>query len=318
MMNYKRANINIALLKYWGKTDQAMNLPQQTSISVTADIFFTKTNVTIDKNLRKDKVILDDVELTGLAYTRVVQHLNTLRERFKQKSFCMITSFNNVFIRAGYASSASAFAALTAAYVSAIGEKVDEKELSRLARLGSGSAARSIHGGFVIWYKGTDHESSFAEKLPVEWPEFRMLFTVIDAKSKPISSRIGMQLTVEKAPSYGLFVQECQDLVDPMIKALKAQEIDTVGKLSERSAELMRNVMLEAGIEYHVPETQKLIQSIKAIRSKHHIPVYYTFDAGPNLILLTLADHVDKIIELIPGIKIEVSGVGGVISDTTT
>lgn len=153
-MNYKRANINIALLKYWGKRDQVINLPHQTSISVTADIFFTKTNVTIDKKLRKDKVFLDDKELTGLAYTRVVQHLNALRERFKQKSFCVVTSYNHVFIRAGYASSASAFAALTAAYVSAIGEKVDEKELSRLARLGSGSAARSIHGGFVVWHKG--------------------------------------------------------------------------------------------------------------------------------------------------------------------
>lgn len=316
-MNYKRANINIALLKYWGKRDQVINLPHQTSISVTADIFFTKTNVTIDKKLRKDKVFLDDKELTGLAYTRVVQHLNALRERFKQKSFCVVTSYNHVFIRAGYASSASAFAALTAAYVSAIGEKVDEKELSRLARLGSGSAARSIHGGFVIWHKGTNHETSFAEKLPVEWPELRLLFTVIDAKSKPISSRIGMQLTVEKAASFSVFVQQCEELVEPMIKAINAQEIDTVGKISERSAELMRNVMLEAGIEYHVPETQKLIQTIKAIRSKHHIPVYYTFDAGPNLILLTLAQHVDKVIELLPGIKIEVSGVGGGISDAT-
>lgn len=316
-MNYKRANINIALLKYWGKRDQVINLPHQTSISVTADIFFTKTNVTIDKKLRKDKVFLDDKELTGLAYTRVVQHLNALRERFKQKSFCVVTSYNHVFIRAGYASSASAFAALTAAYVSAIGEKVDEKELSRLARLGSGSAARSIHGGFVVWHKGTNHETSFAEKLPVEWPELRLLFTVIDAKSKPISSRIGMQLTVEKAASFSVFVQQCEELVEPMIKAINAQEIDTVGKISERSAELMRNVMLEAGIEYHVPETQKLIQTIKAIRSKHHIPVYYTFDAGPNLILLTLAQHVDKVIELLPGIKIEVSGVGGGISDAT-
>lgn len=316
-MNYKRANINIALLKYWGKRDQVINLPHQTSISVTADIFFTKTNVTIDKKLRKDKVFLDDKELTGLAYTRVVQHLNALRERFKQKSFCVVTSYNHVFIRAGYASSASAFAALTAAYVSAIGEKVDEKELSRLARLGSGSAARSIHGGFVVWHKGTNHETSFAEKLPVEWPELRLLFTVIDAKSKPISSRIGMQLTVEKAASFSVFVQQCEELVEPMIKAINAHEIDTVGKISERSAELMRNVMLEAGIEYHVPETQKLIQTIKAIRSKHHIPVYYTFDAGPNLILLTLAQHVDKVIELLPGIKIEVSGVGGGISDAT-
>lgn len=316
-MNYKRANVNIALLKYWGKSNQKLNLPHQTSVSVTADIFYTRTNVTLDPNLRRDKVFLDGKELTGLQYTRVVQHLITLREYFKRDEFCIVTSINNVYIRAGYASSASSFAALTAAYIAAIEAEVDPTEMSRLARLGSGSATRSIHGGFVVWHKGHDHESSYAEKLPMEWPEFRMLFTIIDPSIKRILSRIGMQITVEKAPSYALYVRQSNELVAPMIDALQKHEIDTVGRLAERSAELMRNVMLEAGIEYQTPATQKLIQTIKAIRSKYKIPVFYTFDAGPNLILLTTDKHVDTIIKLLPDIQIQVSGVGDGISDAT-
>ncbi|MFA5485600.1 MAG: diphosphomevalonate decarboxylase [Bacilli bacterium] len=314
-MKFKRANVNIALLKYWGKKDQKLNLPYQTSVSVTADLFYTRTNVTLDKNLKKDKVILDDKELTGLQYTRVVHHLNTMREYFKRDEHCVVTSINNVFIRAGYASSASGFAALTAAYIDAIGAKVSAKEMSCLARLGSGSATRSIHGGFVVWHQGESHETSFAEQIPIDWPEFRMLFTIIDSGAKRISSRIGMQITVEKAPSYDIYVRESNALVEPMIEGLKKYEIDTVGRIAERSAELMRNVMLEAGIEYHTPTTQKLIQKVRSMRSKHRIPVFYTFDAGPNLIILTLEKHVEQIIKLLPDVKIQVSGVGGGISD---
>jgi diphosphomevalonate decarboxylase len=124
-----------------------------------------------------------------------------------------------------------------------------------------------------------------------------------------------MQITIEKAPSYDIYVRQSNDLVAPMIDALMKHEIDTVGRIAERSAELMRNVMLEAGLEYHTPMTQKVIQSIRSIRSKHRIPVYYTFDAGPNLILLTLDKHVDQVMKLLPDVKIQVSGVGGGISD---
>lgn len=315
-MKFKRANVNIALLKYWGKADQKINLPFQTSLSVTADRFFTRTNVTIDPELTRDKVFLDGEELTSLHYTRVIQHLNTLREYFGRKEYCIVTSFNNVIVRAGFASSASGFAALTAAYISAIGISVDNTELSRIARLGSGSATRSIHGGFVIWHKGVDHKSSYGEKLDIEWPEFRLMFTILDTKSKKISSRIGMQLSVEKSPSYPAYVAQSNALVEPMIAALKTKDIVKVGRLSEQSAELMRNVMLEAGIEYHTDETRKLIQEIHSIREIHEFPVYYTFDAGANLILITLEQYVDRIVSLLPKIKIEVSEVGGGISDT--
>lgn len=314
-MNFKKANVNIALLKYWGKIDQSINLPAQTSISVTASNFYTLTNITLDPSLTKDKVFLDGKELTSLQYSRVISHLDTLRAHFKRSEHCIVTSYNNVYIRAGFASSASSFAALTAAYVEAIGAKVTQKELSKLARLGSGSAARSIHGGFVIWHKGEDHDTSFAEKLPITWPELRMIFTIIDSGIKPLSSRVGMQLCVEKAKSFAQFAAQSNALVEPMISALTAKDIDEVGELSEQSAELMRNVMLEAGIEYHTPATQKLINTILSIREQHNIPVYYTFDAGPNLILLTTEAYVDKVLALLPNVKTEIGMVGGAISD---
>ncbi|MGI6735213.1 MAG: diphosphomevalonate decarboxylase [Bacilli bacterium] len=317
-MKYKKANVNIAILKYWGKADTTINLPYQTSVSITADNFYTLTNVELDPNAKKDVVILDDKALTGIQYTRVAHHLDALRKHFGRSEYCIVTSYNHVFIKAGYASSASAFAALAAAYVDAIGAKVSKKELSRLARLGSGSATRSVHGGFVIWHRGKNHKTSFAEKLPIDWPEFRMLFTIIDPGIKKVSSRVGMQITVEKSKSYSIYVKESNDLVEPLIEALNAKDIEAVGHISERSAELMRNVMLEAGLEYHTPKTQKLIQTIRSIRSKHKIPVFYTFDAGPNLILFTLEQYVNDIIRLLPDVEIQVSGVGGGITNANS
>ncbi len=314
-MKFKRANVNIALLKYWGKTDQKLKLPQQTSISVTADAFYTRTNVTLDPTLSKDKVFLDGKELTSLQYNRVIQHLNELRARFKRTEYCVVTSFNNVYLRAGFASSASSFAALTAAYLDAIGAKVTKKEMSRLARLGSGSATRSIHGGFVIWRKGFDHESSYAEQLKIKWPVFRLIFTIIDPSIKTISSQVGMQLCVEKAPSFSSFIAKCSELVAPMIEALEKKDLAAIGDLSEQSAELMRNVMLEAGVDYHTPKTQIMINRIHTLREQYNLPVYYTFDAGPNLILLTTAEHVDAILAHLDDVETVVSKVGGGISD---
>lgn len=314
-MDFKRANVNIALLKYWGKADQNLNLPVQTSISVSADVFYTLTNVTLDPTLIKDKVILDGKELGGVQLSRVISHLNMLRDYFKRSEYCIVTSYNHVYIRAGFASSASAFAALTAAYVKAIGQDVSEEELSRLARLGSGSASRSIHGGFVVWHKGSDHKSSFAERLNIDWPAFRLLFVVVDASIKPVSSRLGMQLCADKSPSFATFAKESNALVAPMIDALEKRDLDGVGKLSEQSAEMMRNVMLEAGIEYHTPATQKLIHDVRTLRNKYNIPVYYTFDAGPNLILLTTEDHVAAIVDRLPSLQIIPSTIGGAISD---
>lgn len=316
-MDFKRANVNIALLKYWGKADQNLNLPVQTSISVSADAFYTLTNVTLDPGLTKDRVILDDIELGAVQYTRVIAHLNMLRQHFNRTEFCLVTSYNHVYIRAGFASSASAFAALTAAYVAAIGAEVSNEELSRLARLGSGSASRSIHGGFVVWHKGSDHASSFAESLNIDWPAFRMLFVVVDASIKKISSRVGMQLCAEKSPSFNKYALESNALVPPMIKALQAHDLQRMGELCEQSAEMMRNVMLEAGIEYHVPLTQKIIHDIQSLRAKHHIPVYYTFDAGPNLILFTTDEYVEVVTKHLKDTKIVVSGIGGPISDET-
>ncbi|HZJ89327.1 MAG TPA: diphosphomevalonate decarboxylase [Bacilli bacterium] len=313
-MTYIRANVNIALLKYWGKQNVELNLPYQTSISATSDVFYTDTKVEIVDSLTEDEVFLDGQKLSGIPYIRVVQHLNTLRKHFKQKAFVRVRSFNTVYIKAGFASSASAFAALTAAYTVAINKRVSKIELSRLARIGSGSAARSLHGGFVIWHKGVSHESSFAEQLPVSWPNFRMIFTLIETSEKKVSSRVGMQICVEKSPSFNNFVREGGHHVELMIDALLRNDLHAVGEIAEQNAELMYNVMLEAGLEYQTEATRKLIEKVKDIRKRKEIPVYYTFDAGPNLILLTEAEYVEDITKLLEGVRLEVSKVGGPFS----
>ena len=102
-MKYKKANVNIAILKYWGKVNALINIPYQTSISVTADNFYTLTNVELDPKATKDIVILDGTALSGISYTRVAHHLEALRKHFKRKEYCIVNSINRVFTKAGYA-----------------------------------------------------------------------------------------------------------------------------------------------------------------------------------------------------------------------
>ena len=188
-MKYKKANVNIAILKYWGKADTTINLPYQTSVSITADNFYTLTNVELDPNAKKDVVILDDKALTGIQYTRVAHHLDALRKHFGRGEYCIVTSYNHVFIKAGYASSASAFAALAAAYVDAIGAKVSKRTVTTCA-----TWFRFCYAFSSWWFcdlaSRKNHKTSFAEKLPIDWPEFRMLFTIIDPGIKTVSAEL--------------------------------------------------------------------------------------------------------------------------------
>src|SRR5699024_4363557 len=151
-----RAHTNIALIKYWGKRNEQLILPTNNSLSLTLDGFSTTTTVEFREDLQQDVFMLDDAAVSGQAYERVVQFLDVVR-RYAGKTdrHAHVTSTNNVPTAAGFASSASGFAALAAASARALGLSLADHELSRLTRQGSGSACRSIYGGFVEWQQGT-------------------------------------------------------------------------------------------------------------------------------------------------------------------
>ena len=162
-----RAHTNIALIKYWGKRDQALFLPVTSSLSLTLDAFYTDTQVTFDAQLAHDRFILDGQEQEASQVAKVSAFLDRFRALAQTDCRALVTSTNHVPTAAGLASSASAYAALACATNAALGLDLSQRQLSILARQGSGSASRSLFGGFVIWHagQGEDSDSSYAEPL---------------------------------------------------------------------------------------------------------------------------------------------------------
>ncbi len=160
------AHANIALAKYWGKRDEALALPATSSLSLTLDAFHATTTVTLDAAASEDSGTLDGRPMSDGEVVRVRRFLDLVRSLAGSSVRASVTSVSTVPTGAGLASSASGFAALAGAAAAAYGLDLDPRALSRLARRGSGSAARSVFGGLVVWHAGTDDASSFAEPVP--------------------------------------------------------------------------------------------------------------------------------------------------------
>src|SRR5690625_4101414 len=165
-----QAHTNIALIKYWGKRHESLILPTNNSLSVTFDGFHTTTTVTFDEQLKQDSFYLNGEQISGIPYERVTNFLDLVRKKAQKTLYAKVESKNNVPTAAGFASSASGFAALAAAASRALQLELDETTLSRLTRQGSGSACRSIYGGFVEWQKGQaeDGTDSYAVQIAKE------------------------------------------------------------------------------------------------------------------------------------------------------
>src|SRR5690625_3856942 len=163
-----KAHTNIALIKYWGKRDESLILPTNNSLSLTLDAFYTTTKVQFDLELEEDIFNLDGQVVQGVQYDRVKQFLDMIRAYADQLNiFAKVDSTNTVPTAAGFASSASGFAALAAASTHALGLDLSDQELSRLTRMGSGSACRSIYGGFAEWEQGQKEDGSDSYAVPI-------------------------------------------------------------------------------------------------------------------------------------------------------
>src|SRR5664279_3207660 len=165
------AHPNIAFIKYWGNHDDSMRLPANPSISMNLDGLYTQTTVIWKAKLTADQLTLNGQVDTSAALERVAAHLTLLRRHLPVTNYAAVESVNNFPTGVGIASSAAGFAALTVAAVAAAGIDLSEHELSTLARLGSGSAARSVPTGFVEWRTGDTHKESYAESFapPDHW-----------------------------------------------------------------------------------------------------------------------------------------------------
>lgn len=293
-----KAHTNIALIKYWGKADEDLIIPMNNSLSLTLDAFYTETTVTFSEELTTDIFYLDDVLQDEAGTTKISRFLDLVRQKADCPLFAEVKSYNHVPTAAGLASSASGLAALTAACNQALQLNLSDKDLSRLARRGSGSACRSIFPGFVEWQKGTNDETSFAEPVPSSgWEdELAMIFILINDQEKDVSSRDGMRRTVETSAFYPGWLQTTpQDLASAKI-AIHAQDFNKLGAITENNALKMHGTTLAAvpPFTYWSPDSLKAMNAVKKIRATG-LACYFTMDAGPNVKVLCQKKDVAKI-----------------------
>jgi len=304
------ANANIALVKYWGKRNEKLILPYNSSISMTCDGLFTITTVDFSKKYKKDLVIINDEELKE-DEKNVLGHLERIREMAGIKEKAKIVSKSNFPVAAGLASSASGLAALTLAATKAVGLNLNKKELSILARQGSGSACRSIFGGFVEWLRGQKEggSDSFARQIVNEnyWPEFRMIVTILTEEKKKISSRAGMAQTVETCPYYDGWLKTVNQDLDIIRKGILKRDFIAVGSQAEYNCLKMHALMMttKPPIIYWLPATMEMIQNVIGWR-EGGLECYFTIDAGPQVKIICLEKDIKKIkikLKNIKGIK---------------
>lgn len=306
-MKTVRAHTNIALIKYWGKNNKNLKIPHNSSLSLTLDEFYTDTKVTYDKSLSKDIFILDDVVMDDHISKRVVWFMDQIRSKYNIKDFAKIESWNHVPKEAGLASSASAFAALAKA--ATLHLNLDDKELSRLARLGSGSASRSIYGDFVRWNMGTDDLDSFAEPIEVdEWDDIRMVVCLVNEGPKPYLSSMAMDITSDESVYYDAWVKQSAVDIKNMEEALVKHDIKAVGEIAQANALRMHASLLAVNMWYFEPETIRIMNVVRELQKD--IPVYFTMDAGPNVKILTTKEYVDKLISALGNVETVVCSKG--------
>jgi diphosphomevalonate decarboxylase len=281
-----RAGANFALVKYWGKADDRLNVPAVGSISITLDALWTETTVELDAKLRADEFSLNGRSRPD-EQSKVSACLDLLRTRAGIATRARITSRNNFPTAAGLASSASGFAALVTAGAGALGLEIPARERSIFARQGSGSAARSIFGGFVEMHAGiaADGLDSFAEPLldAAAWP-LEVVIAVTATGEKEVGSRSGMARSATSSPYYPAWVAGQPADLAIARAAIAAHDFDALAAVAEHNCLKMHAAAIAAqpAPVYWNGATVECLHAVRKLRVGG-VPVFFTIDAGPQV-----------------------------------
>ncbi|MCH8908831.1 MAG: diphosphomevalonate decarboxylase [Candidatus Heimdallarchaeota archaeon] len=309
-----RANSNLALIKYWGNKDPYWNIPTNDSISVSLDALKSTTKLEFGDDY-KDDFILNDKLLTGEGKDRIDFVLAKFREFSRFDTPIHAESENNFPTAAGIASSASGFGALAHALYEASGLAYTNDDVSRLARLGSGSAARTIHPGYAHWFAGENHETSYAKQIKPP-DDLKIIVAITEKSAKPVSSFEAMELSKTQSPFFVEKAIQSKDNIEPMLTALKENDFSTLGQIAQKEANNLHAVINTTGlgIPYWNARTLELMQFVNALRENENIEAYYTIDAGPQVKILCKPESVKPIVNRLQNLEVAqdiiLSGVG--------
>lgn len=293
MSNRKAAAVscpNIAFIKYWGNRDDVLRLPANSSLSMNLAGLETRTTVEYIEGLPEDEVVIGGEAQTGAAKARVTAHLDLIRTRAGITLKARVDSNNNFPAGVGIASSASAFAALSVAGATAAGLALTERELSALARRGSGSAARSIPAGFVQW----DDEFAFSIAPPEHWA-LADVVAVISKAHKAVGSTGGHTLA-GTSPLQAARVARAPERLRVCREAVLNRDFAAFAEIVESDSNIMHAVMLTSTppLYYWEPLTLAVMKAVREWRAEG-LPVGFTIDAGPNVHCLCLADSAPEV-----------------------
>ncbi|XP_069492078.1 diphosphomevalonate decarboxylase [Ambystoma mexicanum] len=313
------APVNIAVIKYWGKRDEELILPINSSLSVTLhqDQLKTTTTAALSRDFKEDRIWLNGTE-ENISQPRLQSCLREVRRLARKRRGgkdddatprsmshkVHIASVNNFPTAAGLASSAAGYACLVYTLAKLYGV---EGELSEIARQGSGSACRSMYGGFVQWVMGqsADGKDSLAKQVESEahWPDLRILILVVSAERKHVGSTAGMQTSVETSP---LLKHRAECVVpmrmEDMTEAIRQRDFERFGQLTMKDSNQFHATCLDTfpPIFYLNNISKHIISLVHRYNAYYgETKVAYTFDAGPNAVIFTLDTVVNEFVEVV-------------------
>ena len=317
MLKSALSHPNKALVIYWGNENDMLRTPTRSSLSVTLQginhpLDYIVSLRTIGASER-DKIIIDGTEDKGEIRSHFIYHLNAMRRYTGFKEKLEVTTRTSFPVGSGLAGSAASASALAEAFAGLIGKTEDTRLKSIMARRGSGSASRSVFGGFVMWQKGNSDDSSYATQLFNEdhW-DLRNVIAVVSSTPKKIRSIEGMKLSKRTCPAeiYSEFVSVANHHIEGISTAVLERDIGKLGALYEKENYLFRQITLKTVpiLDYWTNATHKILDKVANLR-EDGIPVYAGTDAGPNVHIFTMPKHVERVIRTIQ----ETEGVLGII-----
>lgn len=305
------AHPNIAFIKYWGNEDNHLRLPSNGSISMNLAFLETRTEIYINSEIELDEFFLNGKQISGEPQRRIQRFLDIIRKMSGVNHRSTITSKNNFPISAGLASSASGFAALALAASNAYGLQLSEKELSILARKGSGSAARSVPAGFVEWYVGKNDADSFAHTIaPASHWKLIDCIAVIEKEPKATGSTAGHHLA-KTSPIQAERVSDCPRRLEVCRKAILEKDFSKLAWIIELDSNLLHAVMMTSSppLLYWRGASIEIMRKIPDWR-REGIPAAYTLDAGSNVHVICESSFKEEVAKRL----LEMEGVSDVIS----
>jgi diphosphomevalonate decarboxylase len=288
---------NIAFIKYWGKKDEILRLPENGSISMNLSDLTTTTTVEFSKSFKEDEIVINNQKERNKG-NRAIKHLDRIRKLAKIKLKAKVVTNNNFPTGTGLSSSASGFAALTVAGAKAAGLSLSEKELSILARQGSGSACRSIPDGFVEWLDGNTSNTSYGVSLyPENYWDVVDIVAVVSKNKKEVSTTEGQKLA-NSSPFFPIRLSKIKEKIKLIKKYMKEKNFKKFGELVEAEALELHSVMLTSNpsLIYFLPGSLRIMHMVKKWRQEG-LQVYFTVNTGQDIHLICQKKDVKKLVK---------------------